>query len=153
MQALYRLFDSAGTLLYVGISLNVAQRMSQHRAVKPWWDDVASIQLATYPDRASVLEAERAAITNEHPLHNILGKVWPTAVEAGPSGRVLDRLAVSSAKRKQLVAEREEARTAEREAIVAVLGAGMKQVQVCSITGFTREHVRRLALPAKEQSA
>lgn len=69
--ALYRFYDAAGALLYVGITLDPVARWRQHRDDKPWWTDVAHITVDTYPDRATVLDAERAAITRERPLHNV----------------------------------------------------------------------------------
>lgn len=43
-----------------------------------------------------------------------------------------------------------EARAAERAAIVAALDAGLRQVDVVKITGWTRETVRRLADAERE---
>ena len=47
----------------------------------------------------------------------------------------------------------EEARLAERAAILAALESGIKQVDVVNITGYTREHVRRLAEAERERLA
>lgn len=69
--ALYRFYDAAGDLLYVGITLNPDERWKKHRK-KPWWHTVASIRLETYLDRESVLAAEREAIITEHPVHNVV---------------------------------------------------------------------------------
>lgn len=70
LHALYRFFDASGDLLYIGITLNPAGRWKQHREEKPWWEEVADITIETYPDRPSVLEAERSAIIAEHPRYN-----------------------------------------------------------------------------------
>ena len=69
---LYRFYDGSGTLLYVGISLHAAQRASEHRKDKAWWPDVASMTIQHLPTRAAALEAERVAIINERPLHNVV---------------------------------------------------------------------------------
>ena len=67
---LYRCFDRDGRLLYVGISLTTAYRMSQHRSVARWWDEVARVEIEKHPDRATALSAESAAIKSEEPAHN-----------------------------------------------------------------------------------
>jgi predicted GIY-YIG superfamily endonuclease len=69
---LYRLYDSAGTLLYVGIAGNPGRRFEQHRKDKPWWGEVAEIKVAHYPTRAEAAHAETAAIKTERPRHNII---------------------------------------------------------------------------------
>lgn len=69
--ALYRFFDSAGALLYVGITFDPGSRWRKHRDGKPWWTEVARIDIETHPDRNAVLQAEEAAIRAEHPLHNV----------------------------------------------------------------------------------
>ena len=71
-QTLYRLFDENDRLLYVGITWNVRDRFYAHKADKVWWDDVARHELEEYPDRDSVLEAERVAIKTEFPIYNVL---------------------------------------------------------------------------------
>lgn len=70
---LYRFFDSAGQLLYVGISLSAAARASQHRAEKPWWGDVARMDVEHYDNRTDAARAELTAIKTERPLHNVVG--------------------------------------------------------------------------------
>jgi prophage antirepressor-like protein/predicted GIY-YIG superfamily endonuclease len=72
-QALYRLYNTDGELLYVGITWKVAARMDVHRGSQPWWREVASVQLEVHPNREAVLEAERTAIRCEHPRYNIAG--------------------------------------------------------------------------------
>lgn len=71
MQALYRFYDHDDQLLYVGITMNPAQRWLDHRNQKPWWLDVAKITVDAYPDRAAVLAAEHEAIKVERPVYNI----------------------------------------------------------------------------------
>jgi hypothetical protein len=72
--ALYRFYGHAGELLYIGISLNPGSRWMAHRAEKPWWTDVAQITIELMPDRDSALLAERFAIEDEQPLHNVMHK-------------------------------------------------------------------------------
>ncbi len=68
--ALYRFYDKHGQLLYVGITNNPGMRWPKHADEKPWWSEVSGITLETYPDRDSVLAAERRAIMVENPRHN-----------------------------------------------------------------------------------
>jgi hypothetical protein len=72
--ALYRHFDSDGRLLYVGISLSAIIRLAEHRA-SPWFDDIARVEIERHPTRKAALAAERKAIRDERPLHNIVGVV------------------------------------------------------------------------------
>jgi hypothetical protein len=79
--ALYRFYDSTGRLLYVGITLDPGSRWKNHAKTKPWWTDVAQVTVELHPDRAAVLEAERAAIIAEQPVHNVVhnrGRATPT---------------------------------------------------------------------------
>jgi hypothetical protein len=68
---LYRHFDAAGELLYVGISLSAMSRLGQHAAVSPWAKDITTVKIETLPSREEALAAERVAIKTEHPKFNI----------------------------------------------------------------------------------
>lgn len=70
--ALYRHFDAAGALLYVGISLHSIERTMAHRVGAHWYRSIARIEIQWLPSRADAMRAEREAITNERPLHNIV---------------------------------------------------------------------------------
>lgn len=67
---LYRHFNAAGDLLYVGISLSAVHRLSQHRDSSPWFSEIARVEVQAYLTRDAALEAERAAIMSERPKHN-----------------------------------------------------------------------------------
>lgn len=69
--ALYRFFDSDGTLLYVGITDNTKERFYQHSTTKPWWSSVASQRIEWLDTREEALAAERVAIRGERPIWNI----------------------------------------------------------------------------------
>ncbi|MFB4275783.1 GIY-YIG nuclease family protein [Nonomuraea sp. MTCD27] len=71
---LYRLYDTADRLLYVGVAGNPGRRFEQHRAEKPWWGQVARITLEHHPTREAALDAELTAIRTENPRHNIAGR-------------------------------------------------------------------------------
>lgn len=70
-QYLYRLFNHADELLYIGVTDNVFRRWKEHSKDKPWWYEVYKFTQETYPDRASVEAAERNAIKVEQPLYNV----------------------------------------------------------------------------------
>ena len=67
---LYRLYDAEDQLLYIGISWSAIARMSQHKAEKPWFGDVARIEVTKCSSRAEATNLERQAIQAERPLHN-----------------------------------------------------------------------------------
>lgn len=72
---LYRLFDADENLLYVGVSCMPGHRLNTHRKERRWWDQVARLDFVVFPDRQQALEAERRAITTEHPRHNLVWRV------------------------------------------------------------------------------
>lgn len=70
---LYRWFDAAGQLLYVGISSQPRTRTSQHVKTAPWIHLATRMELdpVAYEHRNEALRAEAHAITTESPIHNI----------------------------------------------------------------------------------
>lgn len=88
--SLYRFYDAAGTLLYVGISNNPARRWKQHADTKPWWSDVDRKTVEWLASRAEAEAAEAEAIKAEKPLHN-----WRHATRV-PFGVDLSELEVKS---------------------------------------------------------
>lgn len=89
--ALYRFYGAGGTLLYIGITNEIPRRLKDHSRDKPWWLGVTSIKVEHYPNRQSVLEAERRAIIAERPLYNDQHNPTPLRrIEAWDTG--LDRI-------------------------------------------------------------
>jgi hypothetical protein len=84
MTDLYRFYDTTDQLLYVGISIHAAQRAGQHRHASPWWSDAVRMEVERYPDRSSAEDAERRAIINEHPLHNVVHNRSRTSTTGRP---------------------------------------------------------------------
>lgn len=71
MTDLYRMFDRAGRLLYVGISFNAGERATQHAETKPWWPQVDHIRIEHMNcDRTTALKREEWAIRQERPKYN-----------------------------------------------------------------------------------
>jgi excinuclease UvrABC nuclease subunit len=70
---LYRYYNADGVLLYVGISVHVAMRASQHRRTSDWWDEVARIDVEHLATRSRnrALWIEASVITAEQPAYNL----------------------------------------------------------------------------------
>jgi len=68
--ALYRLFDAAEQLLYVGISTQPDTRWTQHASDKPWWSLVEHRRVEWYSSRTAAEKAELEAVRAEEPLYN-----------------------------------------------------------------------------------
>jgi hypothetical protein len=68
---LYRFYAADNTLLYVGLTINPGRRLEKHRALQPWWNDVARVDLEQHPDLPTLRASEREAIKTEGPLYNI----------------------------------------------------------------------------------
>lgn len=70
---LYRFFNTDGELLYIGIAGNPGRRFEQHDSEKEWAHTIAYSRLEHYASREEAAAAERIAIHNENPRHNIVG--------------------------------------------------------------------------------
>jgi hypothetical protein len=77
MAELYRIYDSADRLLYIGISLSAAVRLAEHRVGSSWWPDVRTIRIEHHVNRPAARLAELRAIRAERPLYNIEGGSAP----------------------------------------------------------------------------
>lgn len=69
LNAVYRMFDAKGTLLYIGMTGH-ARRFDEH-GVKRWFPAVATITLEWHDTEASARVAEKRAIQAERPRYNI----------------------------------------------------------------------------------
>lgn len=69
--ALYRLFDTDGSLLYVGITNDPEVRWKAHSYKKPWWPEVVEKAVLWFDDRMAAATAEARAIRLETPRWNI----------------------------------------------------------------------------------
>lgn len=83
-QVLYRMFDTAGVLLYVGITFRPETRFYAHEQGKSWWHEVAEITLEHFAGRATVEEAERVAIRTERPKYNVIYALQVAAPKPPP---------------------------------------------------------------------
>lgn len=69
---LYRHYNEAGELLYVGVSSRVMRRTREHEKNSAWFGDTFKISIERFPNRDHLLEAEKQAIKNERPKYNIV---------------------------------------------------------------------------------
>jgi hypothetical protein len=69
---LYRHYDRHRALLYVGISLSAVQRLDGHHRDSHWFDEIATITIERFSNREKAEAAEKKAIIEEKPLHNVL---------------------------------------------------------------------------------
>lgn len=74
--AVYRLFDVADQLLYVGVAKYFGSRWKRHAKDQPWWGRVHHQAVTWYDNRDDALEAELQAIIKEGPLFNKQGSPW-----------------------------------------------------------------------------
>ena len=65
----YQLWTYDERCLYVGMTVNIGGRLSQHKG-QHWWRQVGRIVADIYPDRESAHEAEIALIVDHDPPHN-----------------------------------------------------------------------------------
>lgn len=66
----YRMFDQYGRLLYVGQTVQLGRRITQHMEAQPWWTEVAEITCEHFETERAAAHAEARAIDKENPLHN-----------------------------------------------------------------------------------
>lgn len=67
---LYRNFDKAATLLYVGVSFSAIVRLFQHKKDSRWFDQIHKVEISHWRTRADLLIAEKNAIQLEAPIFN-----------------------------------------------------------------------------------
>ena len=67
---LYRQFDAAGRLLYIGETDNFLARLVDHLRTAPWGDEIHTIELEPM-SKVGAKELEPKTIASERPLYNI----------------------------------------------------------------------------------
>lgn len=83
----YRAYDAAGTLLYVGVAESWTRRCVQHASDKPWWGQVARMELEHFDDRLAAAQREATLIRDRRPRHNIVIPTQPPESIAHQSRR------------------------------------------------------------------
>lgn len=151
--ALYRLFDSSGRLLYVGITFNPSDRWRGHSSTKSWWRDVARREVEWHETRSAAERKEAAAIFTEKPLYNVAGsdgdRVAPPAkvkrVRHVDCDEACRELTEASERRRRSKAEFEEADAELRALLREARAAGVGPSDMARWSGMTREWVAKIA--------
>ena len=147
----YRIFDAAGVLLYIGRTMRLGLRLSEHRKAQPWWPEVANIDLALFDDADDAKREERRAILAEHPRHN--KERLPVAATSRAPLLVWTPLP-DDLKARIAVAARERSRTPVRspgrdDQLAAVLyealSLGCQPSPVANAAGLLADHIKRLS--------
>ena len=86
---LYRHYDANNNLLYVGISLNAVYRLSQHKNGSAWYSEISKVEIEKFETREDAIKAERKAIKEESPKHNIRHKGYKVEKEHVKKSRKL----------------------------------------------------------------
>ena len=86
MTILYRWFDAAGALLYVGISDSLASRTKAHARGSEWYPKAARSTLESFETREAAMAAEKKAIKTEGPQYNLACKPY-----TGPARCLISR--------------------------------------------------------------
>ena len=68
--SVYRCFDAAGDLIYIGSSTAHLKRMQTHETQTSWWPEVADVTTRRFECITEARAAERLAILAEHPKYN-----------------------------------------------------------------------------------
>lgn len=127
-QVVYRLFDSSGVLLYVGMTVDWHQRRRQHRGDKAWWAEVdeSRTTFEHHHTRECCQLAEATAIYSESPRHN--APTWrPKGYMSSDQQRRLSRLRD----------EQEAAEADYRAAVVQALEDGASFLRMAEFTGHS----------------
>jgi predicted GIY-YIG superfamily endonuclease len=83
--AVYRLFDTYGALLYIGIAEVPERRWEQHAKDKSWWHLVIRKEVAWCETRSKAEEAEKLGIRMEKPVYNLTWSETNVRRRAGES--------------------------------------------------------------------
>ena len=137
--ALYRLYNSADQLLYIGISADPKVRWAQHAVDKDWWPQVLRRDVEWMPSRAQAEAAERHAIVSEKPVHNSKHSL-PALSREEVDALFADYKSACETERRL--------RPAVRAAAVDELRLGATVSQLARRTGLTSEVFRRIARDA-----
>jgi len=78
--ALYRHFNAAGELLYVGISLSAINRLSQHKS-SGWSGEIIKVEIEHFESRMLAKDAEEKAIKLEKPKYNKAHNIYDYEME------------------------------------------------------------------------
>lgn len=117
---LYRHFNDAGELLYVGVTMSVFKRTSEHED-REWFPTVRTITVEVFETRDAVLAAEVDAIKAEGPIYNIRSSTQRKPLPVRRPMPSLFDLSPSERKKKKAISDEDVAEIrASREAAAIV---------------------------------
>ena len=90
LACVYRYFDTAGVLLYIGSAYYPLGRHNDAKK-KPWGAQIHMLTLHQYPSRQAAFDAEKAAIISELPRYNAMHMPKPENLPALVAARVASR--------------------------------------------------------------
>jgi predicted GIY-YIG superfamily endonuclease len=129
----YRLYNDANELLYIGMSGRVLSRIENHKQSKPWRHEIATVRAVRFPNRGAARKAEREAIRLENPKYNVMHKA--------PEALLLDKL-------EEFWSQLDE--NQKREALAASKQTGVK-AEGPNAERIVEFHAAAIALVAQEQ--
>lgn len=148
--AVYRFYDAAGLLLYVGVTDEPKVRWKRHAETADWWPLATRRTTAWHDDRRDALAEEAAALLHENPIHNVARPVLRPPYQREPNSSVeYDPVLVAL----DLVSTAEAAAIlgCSRQYIHRLATAGdLPAEKVGSTWVFLREDVDELARPKRE---
>ena len=67
----YKIYDSLGCLLYVGITFDIRTRMKAHERTSDWYPAHVFVELSKHESRAEAAAEETRVIKTECPIFNV----------------------------------------------------------------------------------
>lgn len=88
---LYRFYDAAGLLLYVGITKQCVGRFDAHGKTQSWWREVKTIEVEHFDTKAEVEARELELIRTSMPRYNKACNPLHPGVAGGPRNEAVYR--------------------------------------------------------------
>lgn len=142
----YRIYDAADELIYVGYSAVGLGRLTQHSSRSKWWPEIAAVRIEHFDNMLAALERETELIRSAKPRYNVAGA--RRYLNASPNSQPLDteRLEAVVAAWRVAKAEEREARSQFSVSIRAARADGVTLRELATDLGVSRERVRQLSL-------
>jgi excinuclease UvrABC nuclease subunit len=84
----YRCYDAAGVLLYIGLTSRLEKRMKEHRQQDEWGPEIVHMRVQPYSDERKGGDVEKSQIWYLQPRHNRMFKHYePWIVRGRPRQR------------------------------------------------------------------
>ncbi|WNI19200.1 hypothetical protein [Actinacidiphila sp. ITFR-21] len=157
--AVYRLYNEAGALLYIGSAYDPDHRCKSHH-VKPWWPQVAQRVDEWHPSREAAYVAETEAIATERPGRNRISGPGPVRLPVPGAANPIFALTEIDAYLDALHGEPPEARAKRltellksvgekvrrerRAAVLEMQAGGMTYRQIADASGISFGRVRQI---------